>query len=95
MTTVVKYAPRLFPGSRGGRRGAGRWSGRYARKADEWLEADRRMPRVSGLCVHERLWRNAASKVIRWQRWVKRWRQRQWDEAEDSNELNGRRAARA
>lgn len=71
-------------------------------KADEWLEADRRMPRKqrhTARRVHERLveecgFEGSYSSV---QRWVKRWRQRHRGEAEGFSELEwapGQRAGR-
>ena len=59
-TTVVKYASRDYsPVPAAGREGSRSLVvGRYARKADEWLEADRRMPRKqrhTARRVHERL----------------------------------------
>ena len=93
-TTVVKYASRDYsPVPAAGREGSRSLVvGRYARKADEWLEADRRMPRKqrhTARRVHERLveecgFEGSYSSV---QRWVKRWRQRHRDEAEGFSEL--------
>ena len=59
-TTGVKYASRDYsPVPAAGREGSRSLVvGRYARKADEWLEADRRMPRKqrhTARRVHERL----------------------------------------
>lgn len=46
-TTVVKYATRDYSPvpPTGGTASRSLVAGEYARKADEWLEADRRMPR--------------------------------------------------
>ena len=59
-TTVVKYATRDYsPTPTAGREGSRSLVvGEYARKADEWLEADLRMPRKqrhTARRVHERL----------------------------------------
>lgn len=67
-------------------------TGEYARKADEWLEADLRMPREqrhTARRVHERLvdecgFEGSYSSV---QRWVKQWRERHRDESEGFSEL--------
>lgn len=93
-TTVVKYATRDYsPTPTAGREGSRSLVvGEYARKADEWLEADRRMPRKqrhTARRVHERLveecgFEGSYSSV---QRWVKRWRQRHRGEAEGFSEL--------
>lgn len=93
-TTVVKYATRDYsPTPTAGREGSRSLVvGEYARKADEWLEADLRMPRKqrhTARRVHERLvdecgFEGSYSSV---QRWVKRWRQRHRGEAEGFSEL--------
>lgn len=93
-TTVVKYATRDYSPvpPTGGTAGRSLVAGEYARKADEWLEADRRMPRKqrhTARRVHERLveecgFEGSYSSV---QRWVKRWRQRHRGEAEGFSEL--------
>lgn len=93
-TTVVKYATRDYSPvpPTGGTAGRSLVAGEYARKADEWLEADRRMPRKqrhTARRVHERLveecgFEGSYSSV---RRWVKRWRQRHRGEAEGSGEL--------
>lgn len=93
-TTVVKYATRDYsPTPTAGREGSRSLVvGEYARKADEWLEADLRMPRKqrhTARRVHERLvdecgFEGSYSSV---QRWVKRWRQRHRGEAEGFGEL--------
>ena len=59
-TTVVKYATRDYSPvpPTGGTASRSLVAGEYARKADEWLEADRRMPRKqrhTARRVHERL----------------------------------------
>ena len=93
-TTVVKYATRDYSPvpPTGGTASRSLVAGEYARKADEWLEADRRMPRKqrhTARRVHERLveacgFEGSYSSA---QRWVKRWRQRHRDEAEGFSEL--------
>ena len=93
-TTVVKYATRDYSPvpPTGGTASRSLVAGEYARKADEWLEADRRMPRKqrhTARRVHERLveecgFEGSYSSV---QRWVKRWRQRHRGEAEGFSEL--------
>ena len=93
-TTVVEYATRDYSPvpPTGGTAGRSLVAGEYARKADEWLEADRRMPRErrhTARRVHERLveecgFEGGHSSV---RRWVKRWRQRHRGEAEGSGEL--------
>ena len=93
-TTVVKYATRDYsPTPTAGREGSRSLVvGEYARKADEWLEADLRMPRKqrhTARRVHERLvdecgFEGSYSSL---QRWVKRWRQRHRGEAEGFSEL--------
>ena len=92
-TTVVKYATRDYsPTPTAGEGSRSLVVGEYARKADEWLEADRRMPRKqrhTARRVHERLveecgFEGSYSSV---QRWVKRWRQRHRGEAEGFSEL--------
>ena len=93
-TTVVKYATRDYSPvpPTGGTASRSPVAGEYARKADEWLEADRRMPRKqrhTARRVHERLveecgFEGSYSSV---QRWVKRWRQRHRGEAEGFSEL--------
>lgn len=93
-TTVVKYAKRDYSPvpPTGGTASRSLVAGEYARKADEWLEADRRMPRKqrhTARRVHERLveecgFEGSYSSVPRW---VKRWRQRHRGEAEGFSEL--------
>lgn len=100
-TTVVEYATRDYSPvpPTGGTASRSLVAGEYARKADEWLEVDRRMPRKqrhTARRVHERLveecgFEGSYSSV---RRWVKRWRQRHRGEAGGPASWNGRRAAR-
>ena len=93
-TTVVKYATRDYSPVPPTGRTASRSlvAGEYARKADEWLEADRRMPRKqrhTARRVHERLveecgFEGSYSSV---QRWAKRRRQLHRGEAEGFSEM--------
>ena len=88
-TTVVKYATRDYSPvpPTGGTASRSLVAGEYARKADEWLEADRRMPRKqrhTARRVHERLVEECGfeGSYSSARRWVKRWRQRRRGEAE-------------
>ena len=68
-TTVVKYATRDYSPvpPTGGTASRSLVAGEYARKADEWLEADRRMPRKQRHtpgAYTSGSWRNAASRAV-------------------------------
>ncbi len=93
-TTVVKYATRDYSPVPPTGETASRSlvAGEYARKADEWLEADRRMPhkqRHTARRAHERLVEECGfeGSYSSAQRWVKRWRQRHRGEAEGFSEM--------
>ena len=93
-TTVVKYATRDYSPvpPTGGTASRSLVAGEYARKTDEWLEADRRMPRKqrhTARRVHERLVEECGfeGSYSSARRWVKRWRQRRRGEAEGFSEL--------
>ena len=93
-TTVVKYATRDYSPVPPTGETASRSlvAGEYARKADEWLEAERSMPhkpRHTARRAHERLVEECGfeGSYSSAQRWVKRWRQRHRGEAEGFSEM--------